>query len=97
MAEEEPKPFDDAEGIKCRLLGCWARKLAFAFQELDGQGWWPNEVTLHTPSTSETRYRINAQSLARMKDGAYFVNTGRGALVDTGALIAALRSRKRAE
>jgi D-3-phosphoglycerate dehydrogenase len=51
-------------------------------------------VSLHCPSTEKTKYMINAQSIARMKDGALFVNASRGTLVRTDDLVAALRSGK---
>jgi glyoxylate reductase len=47
-------------------------------------------VTLHCPLTPETRGLIGAEALARMRDTAYLVNTARGPIVDTGALIEAL-------
>ncbi|MEJ8838069.1 hydroxyacid dehydrogenase [Ramlibacter sp. AN1133] len=49
-------------------------------------------VTLHTPSTPQTRHLIDAKAIAGMKRGAWLVNHARGALVDTEALTAALRS-----
>ncbi|MDR0347671.1 MAG: NAD(P)-binding domain-containing protein [Coriobacteriales bacterium] len=49
-------------------------------------------VTLHVPLTAETRHLISAPQLAAMKPGAILINTGRGALVDTAALISALES-----
>lgn len=49
-------------------------------------------VTLHVPGTPETTHLINAQTLARMKPGAYLVNTCRGIVVDTEALAEALSS-----
>jgi D-lactate dehydrogenase len=49
-------------------------------------------VTLHCPLTPETRHLVDAASLARMKPGAMLINTGRGALVDTPAVIEALKS-----
>jgi D-3-phosphoglycerate dehydrogenase / 2-oxoglutarate reductase len=51
-------------------------------------------ITLHCPSTAQTRHLINAHSLACMKDGVLLVNVARGALVDQNALIAALRGGK---
>ena len=51
-------------------------------------------ITLHCPLTPETRYVINAESIAKMKDGVMIGNTGRGQLIDTNALIEGLKSRK---
>jgi D-lactate dehydrogenase len=49
-------------------------------------------VTLHCPLTSSTHHLIDAGALARMKPGAMLINSGRGALVDTPAVIEALKS-----
>ena len=51
-------------------------------------------VTLHAPLTSKTRYMIDAAAIAKMKPGVMIVNTSRGALVDTFALIEGLKSGK---
>jgi D-specific alpha-keto acid dehydrogenase len=47
-------------------------------------------VTLHTPLDADTHHLLNRQRVERMKLGAFVVNTGRGGLLDTGALLAAL-------
>jgi len=49
-------------------------------------------LTLHCPITPATRHLIDAQALARMKPDAVLINTARGALVEAGALAAALRA-----
>ncbi|MGH8963847.1 MAG: NAD(P)-dependent oxidoreductase, partial [Actinomycetes bacterium] len=49
-------------------------------------------VTLHTPLTADTEHLLNRQRIERMKPGAYIVNTGRGPLLDTEALLSALES-----
>ncbi|WP_296255425.1 MULTISPECIES: 2-hydroxyacid dehydrogenase [unclassified Pseudomonas] len=49
-------------------------------------------ISLHCPLNESTRHLINQGSLSRMQRGAMLINTGRGALVDTPALIDALKS-----
>ena len=49
-------------------------------------------VTLHTPATPETRHLIDAARLARMRPGAFLINTSRGEVVDEAALAGALAS-----
>ncbi|WP_060481737.1 2-hydroxyacid dehydrogenase [Pseudomonas sp. NBRC 111119] len=49
-------------------------------------------ISLHCPLTEGTHHLINAQSLAQLQHGTMLINTGRGALVDTPALIDALKS-----
>lgn len=49
-------------------------------------------VSLHVPLTPSTRHMIDAAALARMRRGVMLVNTGRGALIDSRALIAALKT-----
>ncbi len=51
-------------------------------------------VTFHAPSTKENYHLINEDSLTRMKDGVIIVNTARGSLVDTKALIDGIESGK---
>ncbi len=49
-------------------------------------------ISLHCPLNEQSRHLINAQTLAAMQRGAMLINTGRGGLVDTPALIEALKS-----
>ena len=49
-------------------------------------------VSLHCPLTHETHYLVDADVLALVKRGAILINTSRGGLVDTEAVIAALKS-----
>lgn len=49
-------------------------------------------ISLHCPSNDKTRLMINAESLPRMKRGAILLNLGRGDLINTDDLIAALKS-----
>lgn len=49
-------------------------------------------ISLHAPLTPETHHMINAAALFRMKRGAVIINTSRGGLIDTEALLVALKS-----
>ncbi len=49
-------------------------------------------LTLHLPLLPETKHLVNARTLAQMKRGVVLVNTSRGKLIDTKALIQALKS-----
>jgi len=51
-------------------------------------------ISLHCPLTKETYHLIDATSLAKMKPGVMIINTGRGMLIDSKALIAGLKTGK---
>ena len=51
-------------------------------------------ITLHVPATSETKGMINAESIAKMKDGVKIINLARADLVDAAALKSAIESGK---
>ena len=53
-----------------------------------------NIISLHCPLTKDSYHIINADSIAKMKDNVFIVNTSRGALIDTVALINGLKSKK---
>ena len=51
-------------------------------------------ISLHCPLTAETKYMINAERISKMKQNVIILNTSRGALVDTSALIDGLKNKK---
>ena len=68
----------------------------FGIEQVELDEFWrrSNLVTLHAPATPETYQAVNAESIAKMPQGAYIVNTARGALVDLDAVVDGLRSGK---
>ncbi len=78
-------PFMDKEAAAALNVKC------STFDEILAQS---DIVTLHLPSTKETRHIINSETISRMKDGAVLINTARGSLVDENALYDALRRGK---
>jgi D-lactate dehydrogenase len=85
-------------GFECRVIAYdpWpsqrGRELGLAYVSLNDLVRAADIVSLHCPLTPETHHLINASTLAKMKRGVMLINTGRGALVDSGAAIAALKS-----
>ena len=51
-------------------------------------------ISLHCPLNEHTHHLIDGNAFEKMKDGAMLINTGRGALIDTSAVVEALRSEK---
>lgn len=51
-------------------------------------------ISLHCPLTEDTKYLINDYSISKMKDGVMLINTGRGQLIHTTALIEGLKTKK---
>ena len=49
-------------------------------------------ISLHAPLTPETRHLIDADAIRQLKRGAMIINTSRGALIDTAALLEGLKS-----
>nr|WP_307860553.1 NAD(P)-dependent oxidoreductase [Actinokineospora baliensis] len=72
----------------------WDRSRARAVEqvELDELLRLSDIVTLHLPLGADTHHLLSGDRIARMKPGAYLINTGRGSLVDTEALLLALES-----
>jgi len=85
-------------GFGCELLGhdpfpnpeCTA--IGMRYVDLDTLLAQSHILTLHCPLTPASRHLINAHAVARMRPGVMLINTGRGALVDTKALIHGLKS-----
>jgi D-lactate dehydrogenase len=76
---------DVAPNPECEALGVQYVALDDLFAQAD-------IVSLHCPLTPETRHLVDRRRLALMKPGAMLINTGRGALIDTRAVIAALKT-----
>lgn len=85
-------------GFGCRVLGCdpfpdvelMAAGVQYvSLRDLLAQS---DIVSLNCPLTEATYHLINAESLQHMRRGAMLINTGRGALIDTKAIVEALKS-----
>jgi phosphoglycerate dehydrogenase-like enzyme len=71
-----------------------ARALGAEKVELDELFERSDVVSCHAPSVPATRHMVNAARLAKMRDGAVFINTARGSCVDEQALVAELKKRR---
>lgn len=84
---------DRLRGFRCRTLACdTSPRTAADHVPLDELLELSDIVTLHAPLTAETHHLLNRRRIEQMKNGAYIVNTGRGSLIDTDALLLALES-----
>lgn len=86
-------------GFGCEVLACdpdpeneWAARQGVRYVESAALLAASDVVSLHMPLTPETMHFLNRDSISRMKRGSYLVNTSRGKLVDSLAVIAALKS-----
>ena len=86
-------------GFGCRILAfdvsedeACASEVGAEYVELDALYRESDIISLHVPLTPETHHMIDAAALARMKSGVMLVNTGRGALIDSKALVDVLKS-----
>ncbi|MBN9306133.1 MAG: phosphoglycerate dehydrogenase [Devosia sp. 67-54] len=92
---------DRAQGLKMKVIAYdpfltaeRAQALGVEKVELDELLKRADFITLHTPLIEATRNIINAEAIARMKDGVRIINCARGGLVDEKALYDALKSGK---
>jgi len=72
----------------------FATELGVTYTSLDEIFAKSDIISLHCPLTPETEHLINQNTIAKMKDGVMIINTGRGKLIDTNALIDGLKSGK---
>jgi len=72
----------------------WAAQHRFTYVPMDALFAAADIVTLHVPLNKQTRHLIDAAAISKMKEGAILINTARGEIVDTVALLAALDSGK---
>ncbi|WP_408629921.1 D-lactate dehydrogenase VanH [Amycolatopsis aidingensis] len=85
-----------------RLWGFGCQKLAYDIRPRTSADYVPLDellqqsdiVTLHIPLDADTHHLLNRRRIEQMKHGAFVINTGRGALVDTEALLRALEHGK---
>lgn len=72
----------------------YARSRGITYVEPDELFRESDVISLHCPLTPETRYIISADSLSKMKKNAFIINTSRGMLIDSEALLKALREKR---
>lgn len=70
------------------------KSLGFKYVDLDTLYKESDVISLHCPLTKDNAHMINAESISKMKDGVIILNTARGMLIDTKALIDAVKSGK---
>lgn len=86
---------DRLRGFGCHILAYDHRPVASAdYVPLDELLQQSDMVTLHTPLNADTNHLFSRQRIEQMKHGAFIINTGRGSLLDTEALIPALENGK---
>lgn len=88
-------------GFGCKVL-CYdvfvnkelAARPGVTYVDLDTLFQQSDFISLHAPLTEQTKYMVNAESLKKMKKNCILINTSRGALVDTKALVEALEKER---
>lgn len=77
-------PFPDNE---------WAQQKHYTYVDIETIFKESDVLTFHCPLTDETHHIVNQENLKKMKNDAVIINTGRGALIDTKALVHALKNK----
>lgn len=90
----------DLSGFGCKLVAYdvyeneEVKKSGVPYVTLDEMWQQADVITLHAPLTKENHHMINEEAIAKMKDGVMIVNTARGGLIDSEALIRGIESGK---
>ncbi len=71
-----------------------AKSMNFSYVSMDELLKNSDVITLHVPYNEKTHHLINKDAFSKMKKGAYLINTSRGGVIDTDALVKALKSGK---
>jgi len=89
-----------AKGFGMKVLGveknqdpAWAKRFGFKYVDLETCLKESDFVTLHVPSIKETYHLINKTNIKLMKKGSYLINTCRGPVVETSAIVWALNNK----
>ncbi|GAB3200920.1 D-lactate dehydrogenase [Pontibacter aydingkolensis] len=88
------------KGFGCKVLGYditeieEAEQIGVVLIDLDSLYRQADIISLHCPLTPQTYHLINDESIAKMKDGVMLINTSRGAIIDTKAVIKGLKTEK---
>jgi D-lactate dehydrogenase len=89
------------KGLGCEVLAYdkiqnneAANKYDFNYTDLPTLFKKSNVISLHLPLINETRHILNKEAFEMMKEGVVILNTGRGALIESTALVDALKSKK---
>lgn len=87
------------QGFGCQVLlhdlfpdDSYAKEVQGKYVSLDELYTQSDVVSLHVPLTAQTKHMINERALEKMKSGVMIINTGRGALIETKALIKSLKT-----
>jgi len=88
-----------ANGFGMKVLGFDARQdaslaqaLNFTYATLEELLAVSDIITIHAPSNKSTHHLINKENIGKIKKGAFLINTARGAIVETEALVDALKA-----
>jgi len=88
-----------ANGFSMKVLGfdvhqdeAQAKELNFTYASLDDLLATSDIISIHVPYNEHTHHLINQENITKCKKGAYLINTARGAVVETEAIISALKA-----